>query len=72
MHLRRPMQCACRPSGFLLGILAVPILLLPDLAPAQPASVPTDSLYARAEARLRGFAEAQRRFAKPGEKEAET
>lgn len=43
------MQCACRHSGFLLGILAVPILLLSDLAPAQPASVPTDSLYARAE-----------------------
>jgi len=33
---------------------------------------PEGSLYARAEARLRGFAEAQRRFAKPGEKEAET
>lgn len=43
------MQCACRPSGFLLGILAVPIFLLPGLASAQPALAPTDSLYARAE-----------------------
>ena len=43
------MQCACRHSRYLLGILLAPILLLPNLAPAQPASVPIDSLYARAE-----------------------
>jgi predicted ATP-dependent protease len=33
---------------------------------------PEASLYGLVEARLRGFAEAQRRFAKSGEKEAET
>jgi len=43
------MQFECRHSRVLLWVLTVPILLMPDLAPAQPASVPTDSLYARAD-----------------------
>jgi tetratricopeptide (TPR) repeat protein len=49
MRLRRRMQCTCRHSRVLFGILTVSLLLLPGLVNAQPASVPTDSLYARAD-----------------------